>query len=101
MGDRNLEMLLEDFLAADDPREKFGQERLNELKRRIRPAAAMLIDREDVEGLMRLEKMGWFGSREVEGFIKTARDKHNVSVLMWLLHLKNEKYPYEGQDFSL
>ena len=54
MGDRNLEMLLEDFLAADDPREKFGQERLNELKRRIRPAAAMLIDREDVEGLMRL-----------------------------------------------
>lgn len=101
MGDRNLEMILEDFLAADDPREKLEQEKLNELKRRIRPAAAILIETENLEGLMRLEKMGWFGSREVDGFIKTARDKHKVSVLMWLLHLKNEKYPYEEQDFSL
>lgn len=94
-------MILEDFLAADDPREKLEQEKLNELKRRIRPAAAILIETENLEGLMRLEKMGWFGSREVDGFIKTARDKHKVSVLMWLLHLKNEKYPYEEQDFSL
>ena len=100
MGDRKLEMLLLDFFAAENP-EDLEAEKQKELKRRIRPAAAMLIEAENLEGLMRLEKMGWFGQRELDGFIKTAREMQKVSVLMWLLYLKNEKYTYEEQDFSL
>lgn len=71
------------------------------LKRRIRPAVEQLIEEEAVEKIEILEKLGWFGKEQLEGFIKMARERSKTASLVWLLHLKNEKYGYEEQEFEL
>ena len=71
------------------------------LKRRIRPAVEQLIEEEAVEKIEILEKFGWFGKEQLEGFIKMARERSKTASLVWLLHLKNEKYGYEEQEFEL
>lgn len=43
----------------------------------IRPTIRTLIDEEDVAKIEYLEQQGWFGSRELEYFIKTAREHKN------------------------
>ena len=47
------------------------------------------------------EDMGWFGEKELEGFIKAARVHKKTAALVWLLRLKDEKYGYKDRDFSL
>lgn len=71
------------------------------LKRRIRPAVEQLIEEEAVEKIQTLEELGYFSGMELEGFIRIARTKEKPASLMWLLQLKNEKYGYQDQDFSL
>ena len=39
--------------------------------------------------------------QELDGFIHSASEKEKLRSLIWLLHLKNEKYGYTGKDFSL
>ncbi|MDY4694120.1 MAG: hypothetical protein SO401_11390 [Blautia sp.] len=71
------------------------------LKMRIRPAMELLIRLEDTEKMELLENNGWFGEKELENFIKTAEEKDKPRSLIWLLHLKNKKYGYRDQDFTL
>lgn len=71
------------------------------LQRRIRPAIQALIDEEAVGKIEFLEAKDWFGRRELEEFITTAREHQKTASLVWLLHLKNDKYGYEDADFSL
>lgn len=71
------------------------------LKRRIRPAVEQLIEEEAVEKIETLERLGWFGKAQLEGFIKMARERAKTASLIWFLHLKNEKYGYEEQEFQL
>ena len=71
------------------------------LKRRIRPAVEMLIEADAVEKIEKLEMQGWFGKRELESFIETARRKKKTTVLAFLMQLKDKKYGYEDRDFSL
>lgn len=71
------------------------------LKNRIRPAVEKLIGDNEIEKLQVLEEKGFFGERELEGFLKTAREQNRPAVLLWLLRLKNEKYGYRDRDFSL
>lgn len=71
------------------------------LRKRIRPAAEQLIEDEGVERLAYLEQQGWISEYLLEGFIKRARDRGKTASLVWLLHLKNEKYGYRDKDFSL
>ena len=71
------------------------------LKGRIRPAMEVLIEEENVEKMAMLEERGWFGQPQIEGFIKMAKERQKTSSLVWLLHLKNDKYGYSDYDFSL
>lgn len=59
------------------------------LRKRIRPAAEKLIETEDTVKLERLAKCGWFGVRELDGFIRTARERGKTASLLWLLHYKD------------
>ena len=91
---------LEGFFQEDlgpGERQEYGRY----LRRRIRPAMEALIAGEELEKLEALERQGWFGERELEGFLETARRLEKPAALMWLLHLKNQKYGYREEDFSL
>ena len=96
---KKLELALEGFFTEteEDRREAYGRY----LRRRIRPAVEFLIRSEDVEKMEALEQQGWFGAKELEGFLNTARAEKSLSALAWLLRLKDEKYGYEDRDFSL
>lgn len=87
------------FNGAVDPAQRQEYERY--LKRRIRPAMEKLISGEELEKMAILEQQGWFGAGELEGFLDTARKWDKPAALMWLLHLKNQKYGYRETDFSL
>ncbi len=71
------------------------------LKRRIRPAAEKLIREEDTEKLAVLEAQGWLSKRETEALIAMARRLGKTSSLVWLLHLKNEKYGFQENKYRL
>ena len=57
--------------------------------KRIRPAAEKLIEAEDTVKLERFAGCGWFGGRELDGFIRTARERGKTASLLWLLHCKD------------
>lgn len=78
-----------------------GQEYGEYLKFRIRPVMERLIEDEAVKEMEELSQLGWFGEVQIEGFIQLARKKGKTASLMWLLHLKNQKYGYQDKDFSL
>lgn len=81
----------------EEQRRAYGQY----LKKRIRPAAEQLIEEEGVEQLACLEQQGWISENLLETFIRRARERGKTASLVWLLHLKNEKYGYKDKDFSL
>ncbi|MDC7290388.1 hypothetical protein NXH76_21600 [Blautia schinkii] len=83
--------------VEDSERGEYGRY----LKQRIRPAVEHLIEQDDVEKIEKLEQMGWFHERELESFICRAREHNRPAVLMWLMHLKNEKYGFRDRDFTL
>lgn len=97
---RKLEIALEGFFmekGEEARKEVYG----TYLKRRIRSAMEVLIRSEDVGKMEVLEQQGWFGAKELEGFLRTARAEKSLSALAWLLRLKDEKYGYEDRDFTL
>ncbi len=71
------------------------------LKGRIRPAVVALIEEDQVEKLERLESLGWLEGKNIDGFIRIARQRQKNAALVWLLHLKKEKYGFKDRDFSL
>lgn len=83
--------------VSDDQREDYGKY----LKGRIRPAMEELIGEEAVEKMQVFEDLGWFDDRHLEGFIRSARNRKKTASLVWLLHLKDEKYGYQDYDFTL
>ena len=92
MQDRKLEQVLDVYFQDEpDKGSKEFQEAQKYLKLRIRPAME----------LEQLEKCGWFSIKELETFIRCAQEKTRLRSLVWLLHLKNEKYGYQRKDFSL
>ena len=102
MQDRKLEQALDIYFTGEPDREtKEFQDAQKYLKLRIRPAMEFLIDKEDIEKMEQLEKCGWFSEKELESFIRCAREKTKLRSLVWLLHLKDRKYGYQKKDFSL
>ena len=73
----------------------------NYLKEMIDPAMEELITEEAVEKMKVLEQLGWFGGEQLESFIESARTRGKSASLLWLLHLKEEKYGYQDYDFTL
>ena len=95
MQDRKLEQVLDVYFQDEpDKGSKEFQEAQKYLKLRIRPAMEFLIEKEDTDRMEQLEKCGWFSIKELETFIRCAQEKTRLRSLVWLLHLKNEKYGY-------
>lgn len=84
-----LAVALEGFFRTDVDEAERGIYRTY-LRKRIRPAAEKLIEAEDTMRLERLAKCGWFGVRELDGFIRTAREWGKTASLLWLLHYKDK-----------
>ncbi len=96
-----LSLAMDGFLSDPEGDGKDVQEYRNYLKKRIRPAMEALIEREETEKMERLERQGWFGEKELEGFLALAREKGKTASLLWLMLLKDQKYGYHDKDFSL
>lgn len=102
MQDRKLEQVLDVYFQDEpDNGQKNSRKQQKYLKLRIRPAMEFLIEKEDTDRMEQLEKCGWFSIKELETFIRCAQEKTRLRSLVWLLHLKNEKYGYQRKDFSL
>lgn len=102
MQDKKLEQTLDIYFGEETDREtEEFQDAQKYLKLRIRPAMEFLIEKEDTERMELLESGGWFAAKELESFIRYAREKSKLRSLVWLLHLKDKKYGYRKKDFSL
>lgn len=71
------------------------------LQKRVRPAAAALMEDEDVDKLDILERQGWLADGQLDGLIQLARARSRTASLVWLLRLKAERGQYRDRDFSL
>lgn len=96
-----LAIALRCFFMEQGPEEEQRRAYGEYLRKRIRPTAEQLIEEEGIEQLSCLEQQGWISEALLESFIKRARERGKTASLVWLLHLKNEKYGYRDKDFSL
>lgn len=71
------------------------------LKRRLRPAVAELIEREDLGHLEALHRLGWLGLQQVNDGIAHARREKRTASLIWLLGVKARDFGWQDRDFSL
>ena len=71
------------------------------LKPRVRNAVEVLIEEDEPEKIEILEQQGWFGEKELEDFIKTARERQKIQALVYLMKLKDEKYGYREEEWKL
>lgn len=71
------------------------------LRKRIRPAAAFLIEENETEKLLKLESQGFFGQKELEEFLRLALEQKRIPVWLELLKLKQEKYGFAEKEYLL
>lgn len=93
-----LDIALEDFFQEEVPqahREAYGQY----LRQRIRPAVEALIRREDLERLEYFHQQGWLPP--VDDFLKLAAREQKNAAFVWLLRIKQERYGFTEENFSL
>lgn len=90
--------------------EYFSEETLEEterkaygayLKKRIRPAGELLLEQGETKKLFLLEEAGFFGKKELDGFLKTARERGWYRDWILLLKRKAERYGFQEEEFSL
>lgn len=91
---------LQGFFLPDTP-ERHRKEYLQYIKRRIRPAVEQLLKENALDKIQELERLNCFHEKELDVFLRSAREQGNTPALMWFLQLKNEKYGYRDRDFSL
>lgn len=71
------------------------------LKKHVRNAVETLIEEDDSEHILFMEEEGWFGKKELEGFIRTAIERQKSQSLISLMSLKDRKYGYEEEAFDI
>ena len=71
------------------------------LKPRIRNAVETLIEEDEPEKIAVLEQKGWFGQKELEEFIRTARERQKLQALVYLMKLKDSRYGYQEEEWEL
>lgn len=71
------------------------------LQRRLRPAVAALIHREDLTGLEALRSRGWLDARQIDDGIAHARKEKRTAALIWLLAAKDRDFGWPDRDFTL
>lgn len=95
-----LSIALDGFFREDtdaEARTAYGQY----LRKRLQPAVAALIDRDDTSRLAQLAEQVCFSAKQTDDFIRAAREKKKTAALVWLLRWKGEKYGFPDKDFSL
>ena len=60
-----------------------------------------LIRSQQIEQMEILAEQGWYGKKELETFIRTAREEGRLQALVWLMKEKNDRYGYEDRDYGL
>lgn len=96
-----LELALRGFFAPDgftpQQHDAFGAY----LRERIRPAAQLLLEREEWEQLKVLNAQGWLSRAVVEDLLTAAIAEKNTTAFLSLLQLKAEKYGFPDRDLEL
>ena len=92
---RRLAIALEAYFTDDVHREAYGQY----LQRRIRPAAAALMEQEDLDKLEHLRQ--WFTASLVDDLLQTAIRLQKPAAAAWLLQVKQQQFGFAGHRLSL
>ena len=71
------------------------------LKMRVRNAIEALIEEDEPEKIEELEHLGWFGEKELDDFIKIARERQKIQALVYLMKLKDSRYGYQEEELEL
>lgn len=71
------------------------------LRMRVRNAVETLIEEDEPEKIAVLEQAGWFGEKELDDFIRTARERQKIQALVYLMKLKDSKYGYQEEELEL
>lgn len=71
------------------------------LQRRLRPAVAALVDREELSGLEALRDRGWLDARQLDDGIAHARAGQRTAALIWLLAAKDRDFGWPDRDLTL
>ena len=87
------------FLKDGEPEQK--KVYAEYLKPRIRNAVETLIEEDEPDKIEVLEQAGWFGQKEVEDFIRTARERQKLQALVYLMKLKDTRYGYQEEEWKL
>ena len=96
-----LELALQGYFLdeemPDAQRKAFG----DYLRRRIRPAAEALMQRDALPMLQALEAQGWMDAALVEDCLAAAIRLSKTEAFLWLLGVKAEKYGFADRVFGL
>ena len=77
------------------------QEMAAYLKPRVRNAVEALIEEDEPEKIAVLEQAGWFGEKELDDFIRTARERQKLQALVYLMKEKDAHYGYRDEMLEL
>lgn len=77
------------------------QEMAAYLKPRVRNAVEALIEEDEPEKIAVLEQAGWFGEKELDDFIRTARERQKLQALVYLMKEKDTRYGYREEMLEL
>lgn len=77
------------------------QEMAAYLKPRVRNAVEALIEEDEPEKIAVLEQAGWFGEKELDDFIRTARERQKLQALVYLMKEKDTHYGYREEMLEL
>ena len=92
---RRLAIALDEYFTDAAHREAYGAY----LQRRIRPAAAALLEAEDLDRLEGLRQ--WFTAPLVDELLQTAIRLQRPAGIVWLLLVKREQFGFTGHRFPL
>ena len=92
---RRLAIALEEYFTDPVHRDAYGAY----LQRRIRPAAAALLEAGDLERLEALRP--WFTAPVVDELLQTAIRLQRPAGIVWLLQVKRDQFGFSGHRFPL
>ena len=95
---RKLELALKGYFSGEEITETEREAYDAYLKKRIRPAVSVLLERGECDRIIALQEKNFFGRKELDDFLEMAQEKGQYSSWIRLLKMKNEKYGFEAED---
>ena len=96
-----LELALQGYFLNEEIPEVQRKAFADYLRRRIRPAAEALMQRDELPKLQALEAQGWMDAALIEDCMKMAMRLKKTEAFIWLLGVKAEKYGFSDRVFDL